>query len=53
MAKQPKLELGIERLEARIAPGLVHGTGGSHGSNGSHGSKGSHGSNGSHGHGSK
>jgi len=49
MAKQPKLELGIERLEARIAPGLVHGTGGSHGSNGSHG----HGSNGSKGHGSK
>ena len=36
MAKQPKLELGIERLEARIAPGLVHG--GTNGSNG-HGSK--------------
>jgi hypothetical protein len=42
MAKQPKLELGIERLEARIAPGLVHGTGGSHGSKG-HGSNGSNG----------
>jgi len=42
MAKQPKLELGIERLEARVAPGLVHGTGGSNGDNGSkdHGSNG-------------